>query len=72
MGVYEGRRTIDGLVVTIDGKKLDEHYEIKRFTRDTLAEAWAHAASFMGEYKCVIKMLNLSAVREHQLRGSKN
>ena len=33
MGVYEGKRTIDGLVVTIDGKKLDEHYEIKRFTR---------------------------------------
>jgi len=33
MTVYEGRRTIDGLVVTIDGKRLDEHYEIKRFTR---------------------------------------
>jgi len=33
MGVYEGKLTIDGLVVTIDGKKLDEHYEIKRFTR---------------------------------------
>ena len=33
MGVYEGKRTIDGLVVTVDGKKLDEHYEIKRFTR---------------------------------------
>jgi hypothetical protein len=33
MTVYEGKRTIDGLVVTADGKKLDEHYEIKRFTR---------------------------------------
>jgi hypothetical protein len=33
MTVYEGRRTIDGVVVTVDGKKLDEHYEIKRFTR---------------------------------------
>jgi hypothetical protein len=33
MTVYEGRRTIDGLVVTIDGRRLDEHYEIKRFTR---------------------------------------
>lgn len=30
---YEGKRTIDGLVVTIDGRKLDEHYDIKRFTR---------------------------------------
>jgi hypothetical protein len=33
MSVYEGRRTIDGLVVTVDGKRLDEHYEIKRFTK---------------------------------------
>jgi hypothetical protein len=33
MTVYEGRRTIDGLVVTVDGKRLDEHYEVKRFTR---------------------------------------
>ena len=24
---------MDGLVVTADGKKLDEHYEVKRFTR---------------------------------------
>ncbi len=30
--MYEGKRTIDGLVVTADGKKLDEHYEVKRFT----------------------------------------
>jgi hypothetical protein len=33
MTVYEGKRTIDGLVVTADGKPLDEHYEVKRFTR---------------------------------------
>jgi hypothetical protein len=33
MTVYEGRRTIDGLVVTVDGKRLDEHYEVKRFTK---------------------------------------
>src|SRR5262249_9950930 len=33
MTVYEGMRTIDGLVVTADGKRLDEHYEVKRFTR---------------------------------------
>ncbi len=31
--MYEGRRTIDGLVVTADGKKLDEHYDVKRFTK---------------------------------------
>ena len=32
MKQYEGRRTIDGLVVTVDGKPLPEHYEVKRFT----------------------------------------
>jgi hypothetical protein len=33
MKTYEGKRTIDGLVVTVDGRKLDERYDIKRFTR---------------------------------------
>lgn len=50
----------------------DGTVHIENFRRDTLNEAWAHAVTFMGEYKCVIKMLNMSAVREHQLRGSRN
>ena len=33
MRVYEGKRTIDGLVVTVDGKPLPEHYEVKRFAK---------------------------------------
>jgi hypothetical protein len=33
MKTYEGKRTIDGLVVTVDGRKLDEHYDVKRFTK---------------------------------------
>jgi hypothetical protein len=33
MKVYEGRRTIDGLIVTVNGERLDEHYEVSRFTR---------------------------------------
>jgi len=33
MKTYEGKRTIDGLVVTADGKRLDEHYEVNRFTK---------------------------------------
>jgi hypothetical protein len=33
MKTYEGRRTIDGLVVTVDGRKLPEHYEVKRYTK---------------------------------------
>ena len=33
MKIYEGRRTMDGLVVTVDGMPLPEHYEVKQFTR---------------------------------------
>jgi|SRR5579862_734111 len=33
MKTYEGRRTIDGLVVSVDGAPLPEHYEVKRFTK---------------------------------------
>jgi hypothetical protein len=33
MKIYEGKRTIDGLVVTVDGKRLDEHYDVERFTK---------------------------------------
>jgi hypothetical protein len=32
MKTYEGKRSIDGLVVTVDGRKLPEHYEVKKFT----------------------------------------
>jgi hypothetical protein len=33
MKTYEGKRTIDGLVVTVDGRRLDERYDVKRFTK---------------------------------------
>jgi hypothetical protein len=33
MKTYEGRRTIDGLVVTVDDKPLSEHYDVNRFTK---------------------------------------
>ena len=32
MTMYDGKRTIDGLVVTVNGKPLPEHYEVRRFT----------------------------------------
>jgi hypothetical protein len=32
MSKYEGKRTIDGLVVTVDGARLDERYDVRRFT----------------------------------------
>ena len=33
MKTYEGRRTMDGLVVTVDGRPLPEHYEVGQFTK---------------------------------------
>jgi uncharacterized protein DUF6166 len=33
MKVYEGSRTMDGLVVTVGGAPLAEHYEVKQFTK---------------------------------------
>ena len=32
MKTYEGRRSIDGLIVTVDGRPLPEHREVKEFT----------------------------------------
>ena len=32
MKTYEGKRSIDGLLVTVDGQPLPEHYEVKQFT----------------------------------------
>jgi Family of unknown function (DUF6166) len=40
MKTYEGKRTIDGLVVTVDGRQLSEHYEVKRFT--TFGFEWTY------------------------------
>jgi hypothetical protein len=40
MKIYEGRRTIDGLVVTVDGQQLSEHYEVRRFT--TFGFEWTY------------------------------
>jgi hypothetical protein len=33
MKIYEGKRTMDGLVVTVDGRPLPEHDEVRQFTR---------------------------------------
>ncbi|MGB8039076.1 MAG: DUF6166 domain-containing protein [Pseudolabrys sp.] len=40
MKIYEGKRTIDGLVVTVDGQHLSEHYEVKRYT--TFGFEWTY------------------------------
>ena len=40
MKLYQGKRTIDGLVVTVDGRPLPERYEVKRFT--TFGFEWTY------------------------------
>ena len=43
MKTYEGRREFDGLVVTVNGERLPEHYEVKQFT------TWGFEWTYEGE-----------------------
>ena len=42
MKTYRGNRDMDGLIVTVDGRRLDEHYEVKQFTK------WGFAWTYEG------------------------
>jgi hypothetical protein len=56
VSTFEGKRTIDGLVVTVDGKRLDEHYEVKRFT------SWGFEWTYEGDSP---QQLALAILVEH-------
>jgi hypothetical protein len=56
VSTFEGKRTIDGLVVTVDGKRLDEHYDVKRFT------SWGFEWTYEGESP---QQLALAILVEH-------
>ena len=56
MRTFEGKRTIDGLVVTVDGKQLDEHYDVKRFT------TWGFEWTYEGDSP---RQLALALLVEH-------
>jgi hypothetical protein len=56
VSTFEGRRTIDGLVVTMDGKRLDEHYDVKRFT------SWGFEWTYEGDSP---QQLALAVLVEH-------
>ncbi len=43
MKVYEGKRQFDGLLVTVNGDELSEHYEVKQFT------TWGFEWTYEGE-----------------------
>jgi uncharacterized protein DUF6166 len=54
--MFEGKRTIDGLVVTVDGRRLDEHYGVKRFTN------WGFEWTYEGDSP---RQLALALLAEH-------
>lgn len=56
MPTYEGKRTIDGLVVTKDGAPLSEHYEVKQFT------TWGFEWTYEGDSP---RQLALALLVEH-------
>jgi hypothetical protein len=62
MSTYEGKRTIDGLVVTKDGVSLKEHYEIQRFTN------WGFEWSYEGDSP---QQLALALLVEHLHDGER-
>ena len=43
MKTYEGKRAFDGLLVTVNGQTLPEHYEVKQFT------SWGFEWTYEGE-----------------------
>lgn len=43
MKTYEGKRAFDGLIVTVDGRPLSEHYEVKKYT------GWGFEWTYEGE-----------------------
>ncbi len=43
MKTYEGKRAFDGLLVTVDGRPLPEHYEVQTFTK------WGFEWTYEGE-----------------------
>ena len=56
MSTFQGKRTIDGLVVSVDGKRLDEHYGVKRYT------TWGFEWTYEGDSP---QQLALAVLVEH-------
>jgi hypothetical protein len=56
VSTFEGKRTIDGIVVTVDGRRLDEHYEAKQFT------SWGFEWTYEGDSP---QQLALAVLLEH-------
>ena len=61
MKTYEGKRAFDGLLVTVNGQTLPEHYEVKQFT------SWGFEWTYEGESP---QQLALAILYDHT--GDKN
>jgi hypothetical protein len=56
VSTFEGKRTIDGIVVTVDGRRLDEQYGVRRFTN------WGFEWTYEGDSP---RQLALALLVEH-------
>jgi Family of unknown function (DUF6166) len=66
MKIYQGRRTMDGLVVTVDGEPLSEHYDVKQFTKRGFEWTYDGASprqlalailfDYLGDKECAIEL----------------
>ena len=62
MKTYEGKRAFDGLLVTVDGRKLPEHYAVKQFT------TWGFEWTYEGESP---RQLALALLYDHTGNASR-
>jgi hypothetical protein len=56
VSTFEGKRTIDGIVVAVDGRRLDEQYGVRRFTN------WGFEWTYEGDSP---RQLALALLVEH-------
>ena len=62
--VYAGDRTIDGIVVTVDGEALDTHADMKRYSRNGFEWSYEGAAPTQLAYAILVDHLGDTAKAE--------
>lgn len=62
--VYTGDRTIDGIVVTVDGEPLDTHADMKRYSRDGFEWSYEGEAPTQLAYAILVDHLGDTAKAE--------
>ena len=62
--VYAGDRTIDGIVVTVDGEPLDTHADMKRYSRNGFEWSYEGAEPTQLAYAILVDHLGDTAKAE--------